>query len=49
MFVYLLLAITLIYIAFLIYDINLNDRSVSRKGINVDVSEDRNSLKKFQD
>ena len=48
MFVYLLLAITLIYIAFLIYDINLNDRSVSRKGINEDVPEDRNSVKPFQ-
>jgi len=48
MFVYLLLAITLIYIAFLIYDISLNDRSVSRKEINEDVSEDRNFLKPFQ-
>ena len=48
MFVYLLLAITLIYIAFLIYDINLNDRSVSRKEINEDVPEDRNYLRSFR-
>jgi len=48
MFVYLLLAISLIYIAFLIYDINVNDRSVWRKGINEDVADDRNSLKPFQ-
>ena len=47
MFVYLLLAITLIYIAFLIYDIKLNDRSVWGKGINEDVPEDRNCLKSF--
>ena len=48
MFVYLLLAITLIYIVFLIYDINSNDRSVSRKEVNEDVQEDRNFLKPFQ-
>ena len=48
MFVYLLLAITLIYISFLIYDIKMNDRFVSRKRINEDVPEDQNCLKPFQ-
>ena len=48
MFTYLLLAIILIYIAYLIYDINVNDRSVRSKGINEYVPEDQDSLKPFQ-
>jgi hypothetical protein len=48
MFIYLLLAFTLIYIVFLIYDINVNDRPVRSKGIKEDVPEDQNSLKPFQ-
>ena len=48
MFVYILLPITLIYIAVLIYDINMNDRSFQKKKINEDFPEDRNSLKPFQ-
>ena len=48
MFVYLLLPITLIYIAVVIYDINVNDRSFRRKRINENTPEDRNSLKPFQ-
>jgi len=48
MFVYLLLPITLIYIAVVIYDINVNDRSFRRKTINENAPKDRNSLKPFQ-
>jgi hypothetical protein len=48
MLVYFILGLTIVYIAFLIYDINVNDRPVLRKGINEVVPEDRNSLKPFQ-
>ena len=48
MFIYLLLVISLVYIVFLIYDINVTDRSPWRKGTDEDGPEDRNSLKPFQ-
>jgi len=48
MFIYLLLTIALIYIAFLVYDINVNDPSYFRKRIDEDATEDQNTLKPFQ-
>lgn len=48
MFLYLLLPITLIYIAVVIYDKNVNNQSFRRKRIKEDIPEDRNSLKPFQ-
>ena len=48
MFVYLLLPITLIYIAVVIYDINMNDRPFRRKRINEDVPKEQETMKPFQ-
>ena len=48
MFVYLLLAIALIYIAFLVYDINGDGRRVLRKRIDKDIPKGQNSLKPFK-
>jgi hypothetical protein len=48
MFVYVLLSVILIYIAVVIYDIKVNDRTFRRKKINEDLPEDRNPMKPFQ-
>ena len=48
MFVYILLPITVIYIAVVIYDINMNDRSFRRKRTHEDVTEEKEFLKPFQ-
>jgi hypothetical protein len=47
-FIYLLLAIALIYVAFLIYDINMNNRIFQRKRIDEDTPKEQNSLKPFK-
>ena len=45
---YLAVGIALVHLAVVIHLINVKDRSVWGKGINEDISENRNSLKPFQ-